>query len=392
MIPLVFTTAFIYYQGKELGLAAAVVSALASLSPTLGPTLGGWITDNLEWRWLFYINILPGLYLVMSIPLLVDIDKPNLSLLKGADYLGIALLALTLGCLEYSLEEGARWGWFDDSTIIVTSGLTLVSALLFATRTLTISNPIMDLYAFSDKNFSLGCFFSFAGGVGIFSTVYLTPVFLGQVRGFSAMDIGLAVCTTGIFQILSVPLYLYLSKRINLQWLLMAGLGGFAFSMFLFTPITHQWGWQELLLPQAIRGVSQQFAMAPIVTLTLGGIPKERLKLASGVFNLTRNLGGAIGIALCGTILNNRTNFHYQRIGEKIVSVPQTVNEFITRYTVIFIQGGSDGTAGPLAATKLLGQMMMQEAQTMAFSDAFLLVSLLLFMAFALVPAMGRKQ
>lgn len=392
MIPLVFTTAFIYYQGKELGLAAAVVSALASLSPTLGPTLGGWITDNLEWRWLFYINILPGLYLVMSIPLLVDIDKPNLSLLKGADYLGIALLALTLGCLEYSLEEGARWGWFDDSMIIVTSGLTLVSALLFATRTLTISNPIMDLYAFSDKNFSLGCFFSFAGGVGIFSTVYLTPVFLGQVRGFSAMDIGLAVCTTGIFQILSVPLYLYLSKKINLQWLLMAGLGGFAFSMFLFTPITHQWGWQELLLPQAIRGVSQQFAMAPIVTLTLGGIPKERLKLASGVFNLTRNLGGAIGIALCGTILNNRTNFHYQRIGEKIVSVPQTVNEFITRYTVIFIQGGSDGTAGPLAATKLLGQMMMQEAQTMAFSDAFLLVSLLLFMAFALVPAMGRKQ
>lgn len=392
MIPLVFTTAFIYYQGKELGLAAAVVSALASLSPTLGPTLGGWITDNLEWRWLFYINILPGLYLVMSIPLLVDIDKPNLSLLKGADYLGIALLALTLGCLEYSLEEGARWGWFDDSTIIVTSGLTLVSALLFATRTLTISNPIMDLYAFRDKNFSLGCFFSFAGGVGIFSTVYLTPVFLGQVRGFSAMDIGLAVCTTGIFQILSVPLYLYLSKRINLQWLLMAGLGGFAFSMFLFTPITHQWGWQELLLPQAIRGVSQQFAMAPIVTLTLGGIPKERLKLASGVFNLTRNLGGAIGIALCGTILNNRTNFHYQRIGEKIVSVPQTVNEFITRYTAIFIQGGSDGTAGPLAVTKLLGQMMMQEAQTMAFSDAFLLVSLLLFMAFALVPAMGRKQ
>lgn len=158
MIPLVFTTAFIYYQGKELGLAAAVVSALASLSPTLGPTLGGWITDNLEWRWLFYINILPGFYLVMSIPLLVDIDKPNLSLLKGADYLGIALLALTLGCLEYSLEEGARWGWFDDSTIIVTSGLTLVSALLFATRTLTISNPIMDLYAFRDKNFSLGCF------------------------------------------------------------------------------------------------------------------------------------------------------------------------------------------------------------------------------------------
>ena len=172
----------------------------------------------------------------------------------------------------------------------------------------------------------------------------------------------------------------------------MVGLGGFAFSMFLFTPITHEWGWQELLLPQAIRGVSQQFAMAPIVTLTLGGIPKVRLKLASGVFNLTRNLGGAIGIALCGTILNNRTNFHYQRIGEKMVSVPQTVHEFITSHTSVFTQGGSDSATGLLAAIKLLSQMMMLEAQTMAFSDAFLLISVLLFMAFMLVPAMDRKQ
>ncbi|AIU73112.1 MFS transporter [Hafnia alvei FB1] len=392
MIPLVFTTAFIYYEGKELGLAAAVVSALASLSPTLGPTFGGWITDNLEWRWLFYINILPGLYLVMSIPFLVNIDKPNLSLLKGADYLGITLLAVALGCLEYSLEEGARWGWLDDDTIKITSAMALISAILFTVRTLMISNPIMDLYAFKDKNFALGCFFSFAGGVGIFSTVYLTPVFLGQVRGFSAIDIGLAVCTTGIFQILSVPLYSYLSKKINLQWLLMAGLGGFGFSMYLFTPITHQWGWQELLLPQAIRGVSQQFAMAPIVTLTLGGIPKERLKLASGVFNLTRNLGGAIGIALCGTILNNRTNFHYLRIGEKMVSVPQTVNEFIASNASIFVEGGSNHATGLLAATKLLSQIMMREAQTMAFSDAFLLISILLGIAFMLVPIMDKKR
>lgn len=162
--------------------------------------------------------------------------------------------------------------------------------------------------------------------------------------------------------------------------------------MYLFTPITHQWGWQELLLPQAIRGVSQQFAMAPIVTLTLGRIPKERLKLASGVFNLTRNLGGAIGIALCGTILNNRTNFHYLRMGEKMVSMPQAVNEFIASNASIFVQGGSNSATGLLAATKLLSQMMMREAQTMAFSDAFLLISILLCIAFLLVPVMDRKR
>ncbi len=155
-----------------MGLAAAVVSALASLSPTLGPTLGGWITDNLDWRWLFYINILPGIYLVLSIPFLVNFDKPDLSLLKVADYPSIILLAMTLGCLEYTLEEGARWGWLDDNTILLTSVLALVSFILFAARTLTISNPIMDLHAFKDKNFTLGCFFLFLEGLG-YSLLYI---------------------------------------------------------------------------------------------------------------------------------------------------------------------------------------------------------------------------
>lgn len=159
-----------------------------------------------------------------------------------------------------------------------------------------------------------------------------------------------------------------------------------------FTPITHEWGWQELLFPQAIRGISQQFAMAPIVTLTLGGIPKERLKLASGVFNLTRNLGGAIGIALCGSILNNRTNFHFSRMGEKMVSVPHTVNDFISRSALFFNRGGSDQTSEILASTKLLSQLMLREAQTMAFSDTFLLISGLLFIAFLLVPAMNKSS
>ncbi|HFH0533489.1 TPA: MFS transporter, partial [Escherichia coli] len=123
-----------------------------------------------------------------------------------------------------------------------------------------------------------------------------------------------------------------------------------------------------------------------------GGIPKERLKLASGVFNLTRNLGGAIGIALCGSILNNRTNFHFSRMGEKMVSVPHTVNDFISRSALFFNRGGSDQTSEILASTKLLSQLMLREAQTMAFSDTFLLISGLLFIAFLLVPAMNKSS
>ncbi len=137
MIPLVFTTAFIYYP-RELGLAAG--SQCAGLTVTdARANSGGWITDNLDWRWLFYINILPGIYLVLSIPFLVNFDKPDLSLLKVADYPSIILLAMTLGCLEYTLEEGARWGWLDDNTILLTSVLALVSFIFFAARTLKIS-------------------------------------------------------------------------------------------------------------------------------------------------------------------------------------------------------------------------------------------------------------
>ena len=142
---------------------------------------------------------------------------------------------------------------------------------------------MVDLRALKSRNFALGCFFSFMTGVGIFATIYLTPLFLGRVRGFSALQIGLAVFSTGDFPDLAIPVYTFLARKIDLRWLMLFGLACFTFSMWNFTPITHDWGWRELLIPQAFRGFSQQFAVAPTVTLTLGAIPPERLKLASAV-------------------------------------------------------------------------------------------------------------
>ena len=193
-----------------------------------------------------------------------------------------------------------------------------MSGIAFVWRSLTYDQPVVDLRALTSRNFALGCFFSFVTGIGIFATIYLTPLFLARVRGFSALQIGYAVFSTGVFQVLAIPFYTVLARRVDLRWLMMLGLAGFAVSMWNFTPITHDWGWRELLLPQAFRGFSQQFAVAPTVTLTLGGLAPERLKLASGLFNLMRNLGGAIGIAACGTILNDRTNLHFLRLAEHL--------------------------------------------------------------------------
>ncbi len=261
MIPTVFTTAFAYFKGHQRIIAAATVGALSSLAPTLGPTVGGWITDHYSWHWLFFVNLVPGAIVTVVVPMLVRIDAPDLKVLRGADYLGMALMALSLGCLEYTLEEGSRWGWLDDATICATAWIAALAGVAFIIRSLMHPRPVVDLRALKSLNFSLGCFFSFVSGVGIFATVYLTPLFLGRVRGFSALQIGYAVFATGLFQIASIPLYTMLARRVDLRWLMMFGLACFGASMWNFTPLTHDWGWRELLLPQgparfrpAIRG------------------------------------------------------------------------------------------------------------------------------------------
>jgi MFS transporter, DHA2 family, multidrug resistance protein len=390
MIPTVFTAAFAFFQGPKIIVAAATVGALSSLAPTLGPTVGGWITDNYSWHWLFFINLVPGIFVAVVVPMLVRIDKPNWSLVRGADYLGMALMALFLGCLEYTLEEGPRWNWFQDDTIRATAWVAGIAGIGFIWRSLTFANPVVDLRALKSRNFSLGCFFSFVTGVGIFATIYLTPLFLGRVRGFSALEIGCAIFSTGLFQVASIPIYAFFAKRVDLRWLMMFGLACFALSMWNFTPITHDWGWRELLIPQGLRGFAQQFAVAPTVTLTLGGLAPDRLKLASGLFNLMRNLGGAIGIAGCGTILNDRANLHFQRLAEHLTTANTAMLALVQRVGAGYGAATGDTTHGHAAALRQLWSLTWREAQTQTYADAFLLITLCFVIATAMVPLMRK--
>jgi DHA2 family multidrug resistance protein len=391
MIPTVFTTAFAFFKGPKVVIAAATVGALSSLAPTFGPTVGGWITDNYSWHWLFFINLVPGVFVAIVVPLLVRIDKPDLSLLRGADYPGMALMAIFLGCLEYTLEEGPRWGWFGDDTIRTTAWIAGIAGIAFIWRSLTFARPVVDLRALKSRNFALGCFFSFVAGIGIFATIYLTPQFLGRVRGFSALEIGIAVFSTGIFQILSIPIYTFFARRIDLRWLMMFGFACFAISLWNFTPITHDWGWRELVAPQAFRGFAQQFAVAPAVTLTLGGLAPERLKFASGLFNLMRNLGGAIGIAACGTILNDRTNLHFLRLAEHLNTTNEAMVGLLRRVTVADSAFyGGDAVHGHAAALSALWSLTMREALTQTFADAFLVIMVCFVIATAMVPLMRK--
>ncbi|MGH7065126.1 MAG: MFS transporter, partial [Stellaceae bacterium] len=363
---------------------------IASVAPTLGPVIGGWITDTLDWRWLFYVNLAPGLFVAVAVPVLVKIDHADLSLLKGADYPGMVLLALALGNLEYVLEEGARWNWLDDPTITACAWIAGISGLLFAARSLTFPRPVVDLRALGDRNFALGCLLSFVTGIGIFSTIYLTPLFLGYVRGFSAWQIGLAIFSTGAASLAGVPVYVMLSRWIDLRWLMMFGLACFALAMWSFSFITHDWGAAELLVPQLLRGFPQVFAVAPAVNLGLGSLAPARLKYASGLFNMMRNLGGAVGIAVCGAILNDRTNLHFHNIATHLTPANGAMEQLLHGMTGRYAEALGGPVAGHAAALLQLWHLAYREAATLAYADAFRTIMVALAVAALVVPLLRK--
>jgi DHA2 family multidrug resistance protein len=390
MIPTVFTSFFHYFQGTRRVYSAAVIGSIASIAPTLGPVIGGWITDTLNWHWLFYVNLVPGTAVALLAAWLVRIDKPDLPLLKEADYPGIALMALFLGTLEYVLEEGARWNWFDDAAIRNCAWIAGVSGVLFLLRSLTFARPVADLRAFKNRNFAIGCLQSFITGAAIFSPIYLTPLFLGYVRGYDAWQIGVAIFSTGAASLIGVPVYIALAKRFDLRWLMMAGLAMFGAAMWSYSFITSEWSSVELLLPQVLRGLPQVFAVAPSVNLGLGSLPPERLKYASGLFNMMRNLGGAVGIAVCGAVLNNRTNLHFERIASHLTPANGAMMQFLDRAAERFAALPGAIESGHAAALRELWQFAWRQAATLAYADAFRVLMFACLAGALVAPLMKR--
>jgi MFS transporter, DHA2 family, multidrug resistance protein len=390
MIPIVFTSSFHFFPGKRRVYSAAVVGTIASVAPVLGPVIGGWITDTLNWHWLFYVNLVPGIAITILVPMMVRIDEPDLSLLKGADYPGIVLMALGLGNLEYVLEEGTRWNWFSDDTIRTCAWIAGISLILFVGRSLTFHNPVVDLRALTNRNFALGCLLSFITGIGIFTTIYLTPLFLGYVRGFSAWQTGIAIFSTGVASLAGVPVYILLARKYDLRWLMMFGLASFGASMWFYSFITHDWGADQLLLPQVLRGLPQVFAVAPAVNLGLGSLPPERLKFASGLFNMMRNLGGAVGIAVSAAIINDQTNFHFLMIASRLTPANGAMERFVQGVTERYTAVLGSLEAGHAAAIKQLWLLAYREASTLAYADAFRAIMLAFIVATLLVPFMRK--
>ncbi|HZP09062.1 DHA2 family efflux MFS transporter permease subunit [Methyloceanibacter sp.] len=387
MIPTVFATAYIIFPRSRMGLVVPLIGLVATLAPTIGPTIGGYLTDTLSWHWLFFINVVPGIFVTLAAVTLIDFDKPDFKLLESFDWFGLIFMAGFLGGLEYVLEEGPRYDWFGDDSVLLLAWVSGLSAIAFFVRVLMAKTPIVDLRAFADRNFALGSLFSFVVGIGLYGLTYLYPLYLAEIRGYDARMIGETVFVSGIAMFVAAPIAGRLMNVVDPRLMLTTGFLSFAVGAWWMTYVTSDWDFWELLWPQIFRGVGIMIAMIPVNNIALGTLPPERLKNASGLFNLTRNLGGAVGLAGLTTVLNDRTDLHLARLHEAITFARPPAVETLNELARGFHNYGSDAQA---MALKQLYQMVHIQGVVLAFSDVFFLL-MLIFVGLAALALMLKK-
>src|SRR6201996_7302143 len=190
MIPTVFASAYTMFPRSKFHIVGPIIGLVATMAPTIGPTVGGMITDAMSWHWLFFINVVPGIGITLGVLALVDFDQPNFKLLDRFDWFGLIAMAGFLGALEYVLEEGPQYEWLQDTSVAVCAAICVVSAIAFFYRVLTAREPIVDITAFNNRNFGVGCLISFCIGIGLYGLTYIYPRYLSEVRGYSALMIG----------------------------------------------------------------------------------------------------------------------------------------------------------------------------------------------------------
>ncbi|SSC67136.1 DHA2 family efflux MFS transporter permease subunit [Ciceribacter selenitireducens] len=376
MIPSVFAAAFTIFPPSKRNIVSPIVGLVATLAPTIGPTIGGYISHAMSWHWLFLINVIPGIMVTAVTFSLIDFDKPDFKLFKKFDWWGLFWMALFLGMMEFVLEEGNNKDWFNDEHIVMGTVVMVIGGFFFFHRVFRVDFPVVDLRAFGNRNFAFGSLFSFVMGVGLYGLTYLYPVYLGRIRGYDSMMIGETMFVSGAAMFLTAPVAGALSNKLDPRVMMMIGFAGFAAGTYSMTFMTADWDFYELLVPQILRGCSLMLCMVPINNIALGTLPPDRMKNASGLFNLTRNLGGAVGLAVINTMLTQRSDEHYARLAEQADWGNRAALDWLASVGANYDTYGLDGTA--VAIRKLSG-VITQQSWMLSFIDVFMGLTVLFF-------------
>jgi len=302
LIPLVFSAIFLLFQrGFQQTAATTLGGVLAVLAPALGPISGGFITEHFSWHWLFLINVIPGAIALVTAFFCLTPQRPALALLRQLDWISLVLIALSLGAIEIGLKEAPDRGWLS-LTVLSLFALTVVTGFLAVRR----SRPVVDFSLLKDRNLAFGCGISFILGMGLFGSVYLMPVFLAFVRKHGPIEIGVIILVTGIAQLITAPFAVQIDRKFPARILSIIGFTGFAVGLAMSTRQTVNTDYDQMFWPQVVRGSFIALCILPPTRFALGLLPLDKVADASGLYNLCRNLGGAIGIALIDTVLFTR--------------------------------------------------------------------------------------
>ena len=390
MIPTAFSAVFVIFPKSMHTKVTMVIGIVITMAPTLGPTLGGYITEYTSWHFMFLLNLIPGIFVCITVLLYVDFDKPNYKLMNNFDLKGLILMATSLGCLEYVLEEGNKKDWFDDTNIILLTIIVCVSFVWFVIQELTFRNPIISFKALRNRNFCFGCVYSFILGIGIYGSVYVLPLFLYTVAGYDTLQIGFTMIVAGLSQLISTPLAgKVFDTRLDKRIMLLIGFSLYAAGCFTNSFLTADSTYWEVFLPQVLRGSATMFCFMPINNLTLGSMPKEDIQDASGLYNLTRNLGGAIGLAVLNNIIATKSKLFEQAIKDKIASTSTLVADYINMYTQMLT---GKVILPEKAAYKLLMGAIEKEAFIMSINNAFFAIGLSFCIGILLIPFASTKN
>jgi DHA2 family multidrug resistance protein len=391
LIPMAFTLVLTKLPKPQQPVGLAIFALSVTFAPAIGPTIGGYLTENYGWQTIFFVNVAPTIVMVTALALTLEKKPMQFNLVKEGDWAGIVTMAIGLSALQTVLEEGNKDDWFASPFILRLAAVAVISLAAFIWIELTVEKPLIRLRLLKGRNFGVGTIAMTLLGFALFGSVYILPAYLGQAQGYNAEQIGKVMAWTGLPQLILIPLVPQLMKRFDTRYIAVLGLAIFAFSCFMNVDMSPDYAGDQLWIPNIVRAIGQAMVLTPLTSVTTGDIAPQDVAAASGISNMLRNLGGAIGTATLATIITKREQFHSNIIGQSVTLGREEVRTRIAQMTDYFMAHGmSDAAAARAQSIVALGKAVKHQALVMAFSDTFAVLGVMLALAAAAVM-MTRK-
>jgi DHA2 family multidrug resistance protein len=362
------------------------------VAPILGPVLGGWLTDTYSWRWVFYINIPVGIASIVMTKLYV-FDPPYLrSESRRIDYWGIGMLAVGIGALQFVLDKGQQEDWFSSTLITglaITSAVTLVALIV---RELMTDAPIVDLRVFKERSYAVGVFLMTVLGFVLYGSMVLLPVMLQTLLGYPPLQAGIAMAPRGLGAFFMMPMTGLMTGRFDPRKLLTTGLLVGGGTLLWLSRLNLQAGYWDVFWPQLIQGVGMSLLFVPLTTVSMDPIPRERMGNATSLFNLMRNMGGSVGIALTGTLLSRHQQAYTSLYGTNVNAYGPAAQSMFEQMRGAFMANGADATTATNRAYGALFGMVQRQASMVSFVGLFQLLGVMFLVLIPLVLLMRRPR